>query len=197
MSTPYDCPKCGQIHPNGCQGHIAGGVRPERKGEPCCGAPMRGGNVCYSHGGNSPQVRAASARRLATVDARKFLDRAAPNVAVDNPLELIARVTVQAAQDLAVLESLVADLADYVRLGVQGEQVRATVTLYERCLERAQRFAAEMLRLGIEDKLATVNEAIARKVLDALDAALAEVALPVEVAHRLRLVTAEGLRRAS
>lgn len=35
-----------------------------RRGEPCLLSPMPGAHVCYYHGGNAPQVRAAAKNRL-------------------------------------------------------------------------------------------------------------------------------------
>lgn len=35
-----------------------------RTGKPCGKLPIRGGNVCQTHGGGAPQVKAAAAERL-------------------------------------------------------------------------------------------------------------------------------------
>lgn len=53
-TTSRACSRCDQVHP-GCNGH-------NRAGQPC-GRPCPPGEVCKSHGGAAPQVRAARARR--------------------------------------------------------------------------------------------------------------------------------------
>lgn len=47
-------------------------------GKRCGRQAMTGGTVCYSHGGQAPQVRAAAARRAALADAVKVLGDLAP-----------------------------------------------------------------------------------------------------------------------
>jgi hypothetical protein len=66
---PYDCPRCGHTHPGGCRGHRSGA--PD---QPCLNRPIKGGSVCASHGGRSPQVRAAADRRLAEREALLALE---------------------------------------------------------------------------------------------------------------------------
>lgn len=66
MTTPEKCARCGQVHP-GCTSHTKNGPN---TGQPCrrrC-AP---GEVCPSHGGSAPQVRAARARRRDKAAAAK------------------------------------------------------------------------------------------------------------------------------
>lgn len=61
--NPKPCGKCGVPHAR-CSGHA-------RTGKPCQGNPVRGATVCRMHGGSSPKVRKAAARRLAEAEAEK------------------------------------------------------------------------------------------------------------------------------
>lgn len=73
---PMPCAKCGKRHyaydgkSIGCAGHVDledGSIRP------CTQRPIRGGTVCGTHGGRSPQVKAAAQRNLAEAESRKHL----------------------------------------------------------------------------------------------------------------------------
>lgn len=60
------CTRCGQVHP-GCTGHTKNG---QNAGGPCR-RPCKPGEVCPTHGGMAPQVRAARARREQEAEAAK------------------------------------------------------------------------------------------------------------------------------
>lgn len=60
------CERCGQPHP-GCTGHKK---NEPRKGEPCR-RPCKPGEVCNSHGGAAPQVRAARQAREREAEAAR------------------------------------------------------------------------------------------------------------------------------
>lgn len=60
------CERCGQPHP-GCTGHTKNG---ERAGKPCA-RPCKPGEVCNSHGGAAPQVRAARQAREQEAEAAR------------------------------------------------------------------------------------------------------------------------------
>ena len=57
------CPRCHQPHP-GCTGHRKADGAP-------CRRPCKPGELCNSHGGAAPQVRAARARRQAEAEAAR------------------------------------------------------------------------------------------------------------------------------
>lgn len=57
------CHRCGQPHP-GCTGHRKADGAP-------CRRPCKPGELCNSHGGAAPQVRAARARRRAEAEAAR------------------------------------------------------------------------------------------------------------------------------
>lgn len=71
------CDRCGVEHLDdrgnpGCTGHSS-----QNGGRACRKVTIRGGFVCTTHGGRSPQVKAAAARRLALLSGvrRAELDR--------------------------------------------------------------------------------------------------------------------------
>jgi hypothetical protein len=77
--------------------------------------------------------------------------------------------------------------------GRAGEQLRAEVALFERALDRVQRFALDLAKLGLEDRMVAVTEAQGRMLAQAVEAALQACGLEDrqdlrhEVAVQLRL----------
>ena len=74
-----------------------------------------------------------------------------------------------------------------------GEQLRAEVGLFERALDRAQKFALDLAKLNLEDRLVRLNEAQGRMLAQAVEAALQvcgledRLDLRAEIAQQLRL----------
>jgi Na+/phosphate symporter len=77
-----------------------------------------------------------------------------------------------------------------------AEQLRSEVAVFERALDRCERFLTAMARLNIDERLAAIQQQQVDVVAAALQAALADLGLSVEqqqeakagVARHLRLV---------
>lgn len=141
--------------------------RSSRTGGPCQAYPVRGATVCVAHGGKAPQVKAKAKQRVAEQQARAELARL--NLApVDDPLTALAGVT---AEVLAWKDNLAAKVNELTSLRYKtegGEQLRAEVALWERALDRCERFLTAMARLNIDERLAAIAEAQAQAVMDAI-----------------------------
>lgn len=102
------------------------------QGERCGMAPIRGGSVCYRHGGNAPQTQAKAAERLAA--------------ARDHALELF----VQRMDDNG-------DLIDpNVLLKAIGELTKLSELLDGRATQRSEEFSvqrAETVTLELQGKI--------------------------------------------
>jgi hypothetical protein len=141
--------------------------RSSRTGEPCQAYPVRGAAVCVAHGGRAPQVKAKAKQRRTEQAARAELARL-QLPPVDDPLTALASVT---AEVLAWKDNLAAKVNELTSLRYStegGEQLRAEVALWERALDRCERFLTAMARLNIDERLAAIAEAQAQAIMDAL-----------------------------
>lgn len=144
-----------------------------RQGEPC-GLPAgydtdhQGHGNCKFHGGatRNGKTHALNEQAKATI-ARLDLPP------VEDPLSELARVC---AQVLAWKDDMAGRVAELSGLRYEnengGEQLRAEVALWERALDRCERFLTAMARLNIDERLARISEARALVVIEVLVAAL-------------------------
>jgi len=180
-------------HPS--PGHLAADLSPKTctahrtSGEPCRAPAMRGAAVCVAHGGKAPQVRAKAERRMAEAKA----------------LRQLARLGVEAPDDVAPSEALHEALrgavGDYraARLAVaevplDGDSLPAMVAVYERSADRLAKVARSALDAGLAERMASVAEADAQALRDALDRATAAIGLDFEQRMQLGQALANELR---
>ncbi|RKO27652.1 hypothetical protein D7Z96_01650 [Pseudarthrobacter phenanthrenivorans] len=140
------------------------------------------------HGGSSPAVKAAAARRLevAAVEADVRAVIASEGLeGVTNPLEALAKL---ATESLAMKTALAArvnalqEITTTSKLGVEG--LKAEVALYERALDRTAKFLDLLAKSGFEERRLRLDEQTAgmfvtvmRNVLARLDLTPAQQAL--------------------
>lgn len=111
---------------------------------------------------------------------------------------------------LASLAGEIASLKDHLRqrvaalrgeewryTGRAGEQLRAEVAAYERALDRTGRILVEMARLGIDERLARVEEWQATILFGAVEAALRALGLDAGQQQAARRLIAAELRAAA
>lgn len=164
-----------------CAGH-------KKDGSPCGQWARRGGTVCNSHGGRARQVQAKAKERLLAAKAAEELARLDVDP-IGDPLTLLADLLGQAVAFKDVLAVRVNELQDRLRfVDDKGtEQLRSEVALWERALDRCERFAVNIARLNIDDRLAQISERQLDMVAGALQTVLAELGLSEELqleAHR-------------
>lgn len=140
----------------------------KRSGQRCKRRPSPGARTCYMHGGRTAKAR----ERAAEEEARKQLARL-DVPPVEDPLSELARVC---GQVLAWKDAMAERVSQLTSLRYEnengGEQLRAEVALWERALDRCERFLTAMARLDIDDRLARISEARADVIIAVFTAAL-------------------------
>jgi hypothetical protein len=172
------------------------------KGKPCRKAPVLGADVCTSHGGAAPQVRAKAAERVAQQEFDKAMRRELARLEVTpvtDPLSTLADLAGQALAFKDALAARVNDLQDNIRYqDMRGaEQLRSEIALWERALDRCERFCTSMAKLNIDERLAQVSEQQATLVADALAVVMGEMGLTRDQQKEARSRVASKLRVAA
>lgn len=144
-------------------------VSKRKDGQPCGGAPLRGTDRCRMHLGKTTaavKLERAAAVQLARLDLPP----------VEDPLSELARVCGQVLGWKDMLADMVNDLGGKLRYEGKGEaggeQLRAEVALWERALDRCERFLTAMARLNIDERLARISEERAEVIITVFTAAL-------------------------
>lgn len=119
-----------------------------RAGDRCGRAAILGGSVCKNHGGGTPAVKAAAARRLAEAEAVATLGEV-DVIPVTNPLVTLGEV---AAKTLALSDHLANLLAD-------ADLSKAPLfPAYERSLDRVERFLSAWVKHGFDERMVALHE---------------------------------------
>jgi hypothetical protein len=161
-------------------------------GQPCGGWAVHGASVCATHGGRAPQVQAAARERLAT-EAATRLGLPVPTTASEAMQDGLDRANGLVLWLVASLQAL--DPADLTwstsqrRIRppttpggqpqvevMQASRVHPLFSMYERGETRLARIAAEMSKLGIEQRRASVLERDGAEIVALFEAALGEFA---------------------
>ncbi|MDN5687118.1 MAG: hypothetical protein L0G94_10665 [Brachybacterium sp.] len=189
-----------------------------RNGEQCRRPSMKGGKVCASHGGKSPQAKAAAARRTAEVKAAQSMALFAEAVDIDPAqalLELVQWTAGEVRYWRAEVHRISEDSPDTLTWGrtqtvegvgpqgpVDTETREAVAPVAYRMLTDAQdrlaKYAAAALKAGVQERQIKLAEdqgnlvaQVIRAILDQLDLTLEQQArVPEIVPTQLRLLTA-------
>lgn len=138
---------------------------------------MRGTSVCLAHGGGAPQVAEAARRRTVEREAAAELIRLDVEP-LDDPLSQLALLAGQAKAWMDVMGERVGTLTSLRYEGrAAGEQLRAEVALFERAMDRCEKFCVSMARLNIDERLTAIGEAQAGLIISFVRAALARFGL--------------------
>ena len=142
-------------------------------------------------------MRARAARRLAEGRARQVLDREGI-VALEDPLRALQELAGEALRLRGYFADRLAALEELRYEGRAGEQLRAEVGSYERALDRAQRFALDLARLDIDDRLVKISQQQATLIAELIQRVLERLGLyrddvRVALADELRLVASDPL----
>jgi hypothetical protein len=146
----------------------------KHQGDGTCGLPAGWGTDhpgtgrCKLHGGSTPTHRKAAVEQQARAELAR-LDLPP----VEDPLSELARVCGQVLGWKDMLAEKVNALASLrYENEAGGEQLRAEVALWERALDRCERFLTAMARLNIDERLAKISEERAELIISVLTAAL-------------------------
>jgi hypothetical protein len=96
-----------------------------------------------------------------------------------NPVEALLSLASEIEEWREYLAARVSELeqADWRRDHRAGEQLHATIALYERSMDRAARILVDLGKLGIQDRLARLQEAQVHMLLTVIQGVLGDLDL--------------------
>jgi len=95
-----------------------------------------------------------------------------PTVAIVDPLTSLLDVAARAVRLMGVMEEQTSALQAMRYATGAGEQTRAELHAYERSLDRCAKVLGDIVRLGIDERMARVSELQAGLLVAALDAGM-------------------------
>lgn len=214
------CGKCGQAHthPTGghptCTGHRSKARTPTGGLLPCYARRIPGADVCYTHGGASPQVQAVAAARVRDAAARQLAARHSIPVDAHPTAHLMELITVSAGL-VRFYETKVAELdPDLLVRGTRsivrseavgygpigsgtttttevGPEIHAWLRLWTEERDRLAKLCLDVTRVGIDAKLVSLAERDGATV----GTAFLAIAGGIGAAYQLSPAAREGLQR--
>ena len=153
-------------------------------GERCPQYAIRGGTVCYHHGGAAPQTKAAAQRRL---DAQALQADAEAVLAheglepIEDPLDELGKLASAARALMHQLGKQVNALENIETFDEKrAPQVRVAVELYERAMDRTHRMLDSLIRHGYTERQVALAESEAMLVAGIIRRVLAGLGLTAE-----------------
>jgi hypothetical protein len=150
---------------------------------------------CRNHLGQDPEIVRANyfAQRQAALlfdEARRAAER--EGLPLIDPLRELHALAGEVLAWRDICRKLVGELPEIrYKAGVGGEQVRAEVALYERSLERAEKILSDLVKLGIEERLAKLTAKQVDEVMGLIDRTLVRLGVDPEQPEVAGLIAAE------
>jgi len=172
----------------------------KRQGEGNCTRPAgwgtdhAGSGTCKLHGGSTRSGRVVALRKEVGADAQTLLVRA--NLPpVTDPLTELAKIAAEVTAWKDLIGARVQEMTS-IRYSTEtgGEQLRAEVAVWERALDRCERFLSSMAKLAIDERLARITELQKQMMVRALEAGLAAAGVAGPAAIEAKKAAARQLR---
>lgn len=170
----------------------------ERAGERCGNAAIHDNEYCAYHFPDQKALVPFKKDEYAKIYKihKVALDAGIDTTTVANPLQALLELAAEAMAFKNEMQMRVKALhADEWRYeGMAGEQIRGEITLYEKAIDRVTRNLVTIARLGIEERIARVEETKARMIEKAVTAALEESGATPDMQDRAREAIVRRLR---
>jgi len=154
--------------------------------------------VCFRHGNGSPRTRNKAMVRNAEAQARFQLKKRAEARGITRIQDIYEELEMNAAEAAAFrqicFDRVEALKDDWRYSSSAGEQLRAEVALYERAMDRANKFLMDMARLGIAEKRVKIAETQALLLVGVIQNVLGRLDLTRDQKRIAATVVPEELR---
>lgn len=167
-------------------------------GERCPMWAIKGGTVCYHHGGAAPQVKAAAAVRIRTQEIQSSAERVLAHEGVEgieDPLQELSRL---ASSSKALTEALGARVNALQELehfdAKNSPAIKAEVQMYERAMDRTHRLLDSLVKHGYTERQVQIQESEAMLVAGVIKRVIAGLGLSPEQQKEAQVLLAAEFR---
>lgn len=159
---------------------------------------IRGGTVCYHHGGAAPQVKALALERETTRKIKAFSESvlALEGVAtVEDPLGDLSRLASSSQALMIALGQRVNSLDQLEHFDAKNSPaIKAEVLMYERAMDRTARLLEALVKAGYTERQISIQETEAQMVAGVIKRTIAALGLTPEQQRQAQVVLAEEFR---
>lgn len=159
---------------------------------------IRGGSVCYHHGGNAPQTIAAAQYRLKTREIKAYSESVLAQEGVESIEDPLMELSKLASGSKALMEALGARVNSLDQLehfdAKNSPAIKAEVLMYERALDRTARLLESLVKAGYVERQIRIQESEALMVAGVLKRTIAALGLTPEQQQRAQVILAEEFR---
>lgn len=167
-------------------------------GQRCPMWAIKGGTVCYHHGGAAPQTKAAAAQRIATKKIQAAAEATLAHEGIEgvtDPLEELSKLTSSSKALMDALGARVNSLDELEHFDAKNSPaIKAEVQMYERAMDRTHRLLDSLVRHGFTERQIKIEESEAMLVAGVLRRVLAALSLTSDQQKQAQLLLAQEFR---
>lgn len=168
-------------------------------GERCPQYAIKGGTVCYHHGGAAKQVREKANMRLATLKIEKNVEAVLAHegiTAIEDPLDELGKLASASTAMMQALGARVNALKELAQLDFKGSlDLKVEVGLYERAMDRTHRLLDSLVKHGYAERQITIAENEALLVAGVIRRVVSALGLTPEQQATAQTLLAEEFRQ--
>lgn len=168
-------------------------------GERCPQYAIKGGTVCYHHGGAAKQVREKANMRLATQKIEKNVEAVLAHegiTAIEDPLAELGKLASASTAMMQALGARVNALKELAQLDFKGSlDLKVEVGLYERAMDRTHRLLDSLVKHGYAERQITIAENEALLVAGVIRRVVSALGLTAEQQATAQTLLAEEFRQ--
>lgn len=159
---------------------------------------IRGGSVCYHHGGSAPQVIAKAQERLKTRELEAYAGSVLAHeglTTVEDPLTELSKLASASAQLMTALGQRVNSLQELEHFDAKNSPaIKAEVQMYERAMDRTARLYESLVKAGYTERQVKIAETEALLVAGVVKRTIAALGLTPEQQRLAGQILAEEFR---
>lgn len=170
-------------------------------GERCPMWAIKGGTVCYHHGGAAPQTKAAAAQRIATRKIEQDVEAVLAHEGIEGVADPLQELSKLASSSQALMNALGARVNSLDELehfdAKNSPAIKAEVQMYERAMDRTARLLSDLVRHGFTERQIKIEESEAMLVAGVLRRVIAAMGLSAEQQKTAQVLLAAEFRALS